>query len=68
MDDPVPREHSGRLSVIMTEVRERLRPVCADLPEDEFDAMVERIAQTQYKYEGQAAGIRDPSYAARPRK
>ena len=54
MDDPVSRV-SGRLSVIMMEVRERLRPVCPDLPDDEFDEMVERIAQTQHKYEGRAA-------------
>jgi hypothetical protein len=55
MADPVRREPSGRLWVIMEEVRERLRPICPDLPEQEFDAMVERIAHTQYKYEGRVA-------------
>jgi hypothetical protein len=66
MDDPVSRERSGRLWVIMREVRDRLRPVCPDLPEDEFDAMVDRIARTQYKYEGQANGESHAGYTARP--
>jgi hypothetical protein len=57
MADPVRREPDGRLWVIMMEVRDRLRPVCPDLPEHEFEAMVDRIARTQYKYEGQAAGV-----------
>jgi hypothetical protein len=56
MSDPVRREASGRLWVIMEEVRDRLRPVCPDLPEQEFDAMIDRIARTQYKYEGQMSG------------
>jgi hypothetical protein len=51
MADPVRLEPSGRLWVIMMEVRNRLRPVCPDLPEREFEAMVDRIARTQYKYE-----------------
>jgi hypothetical protein len=61
MADPVRREPSGRLWVIMEEVRDRLRPVCADLPEQEFDAMVDRIARTQYKYESQMSSERRPA-------
>ena len=68
MGDRDPRESSGRLWVIMMEVRERLRPVCPDLPDDEFEAMVDRIARTQYKYEGQAADVPHAGYAARPSK
>ena len=66
MDDQVSRERSGRLWVIMMEVRDRLRPVCADLPEDEFEAMVDRIARTQYKYEGQFADTPHSGYAPPP--
>jgi hypothetical protein len=57
MDDPDARMPNGRLSVIMTEVRHRLRPICHHLPDDEFEAMVDRIARTQYKYEGQTVGV-----------
>jgi hypothetical protein len=53
MADPARQEPSGRLWVIINEVRDRLRPVCPDLPEREFETMVERIALTQYKFEGQ---------------
>jgi hypothetical protein len=53
MADPVRHEPGGRLWVIMMEVRNRLRPVCPDLPEREFEEMVERIARTQHKFETQ---------------
>jgi hypothetical protein len=53
MADPLRLEPSGRLWAIMAEVRGRLRPVCSDLPEHDFEAMVDQIARTQYKYEVQ---------------
>jgi hypothetical protein len=42
-----------QLGTLAHEIAGRLRPVCQHLPEAEFDALVERIALLQRKYEQQ---------------
>jgi CRISPR/Cas system type I-B associated protein Csh2 (Cas7 group RAMP superfamily) len=45
------RARDERLEVISTELRRRIRPVCADMPEEVFFDMIERMAAIQLKYE-----------------
>ena len=45
------RARDERLEVISTELRQRIRPVCADMPEELFFEMIERMAAIQLKYE-----------------
>ncbi len=40
-----------RLEVIEAELRRRLRSSCADMPDDLFQELVERMAALQLKYE-----------------
>jgi hypothetical protein len=40
-----------RLAELRTDIGKRLRNVCAAMPQDEFDRLVERIAEIEYKYE-----------------
>lgn len=44
----------ARVSEVMTDVSARLRGVCADLAEDEFTALMRRIAEVTVKYEALA--------------
>jgi hypothetical protein len=45
------RARDERLEVICTELRERIRPVCPDMPEMLFFEMIDRMAAIQLKYE-----------------
>jgi hypothetical protein len=45
------RARDERLEVITTELRQRIRPVCPDMPEELFFEMIERMAAIQLKYE-----------------
>jgi hypothetical protein len=45
---------SARLQGLIEDITRRLRPVCGAMPEAEFQALVERMARTQYKYEMRA--------------
>ena len=40
-----------RLHNIEGELRRRLRPSCADMPDDQFQELIERMAALQLKYE-----------------
>lgn len=40
-----------RLEGIEAELRRRLRSSCADMPDDQFQELVERMAALQLKYE-----------------
>ena len=42
---------STRLAELRAHVAERLRPICADWPDELFDEMVESIATITLKYE-----------------
>lgn len=42
---------SSRLAVLKEDIARRIRPVMPDLPEAEFDSLVERMALLQMKYE-----------------
>ena len=37
---------------IIADLNRRLRPLCADWPQDEFDAMVDQFADITLKYQG----------------
>ena len=45
------RTMTSRLVELKEDIAQRIRPVMRDLPEAEFDALVERMAELQYKYE-----------------
>jgi len=38
------------LESIRRDIAERLRPSCADMPQEEFDAMVARMALIEWKH------------------
>jgi hypothetical protein len=40
-----------RLETLRIDIARRLRNICEAMPQQEFDALVERIAQLEYKYE-----------------
>lgn len=47
------RVHGVRQALVVntrTSIAERIRAVCAHLPADEFDRLVERMAQIEIKY------------------
>jgi hypothetical protein len=41
---------SVKLESIRRDIAERLRPTCADMPQDEFDKMVARMALIEWKH------------------
>jgi hypothetical protein len=45
----------GRLEALRRDLEARIRPLVPDLSEDEFHALIERMAQLQYKYEARRA-------------
>jgi hypothetical protein len=47
-----------QLQVLKREIADRLRSVCERVPDEEFDALVERIARLQRKYEKQSGDER----------
>ncbi len=53
-DTPVNLEENARRlrrEVITAELRRRIRPMCASIPEDVFLELIERMAEIQLKYE-----------------
>ncbi|MCY7379344.1 MAG: hypothetical protein LH467_08430 [Gemmatimonadaceae bacterium] len=42
---------ADRLERIEAELRRRLRPSCAEMPDDQFQELVQRMAALQLKYE-----------------
>lgn len=53
------RDHEGRrqrFDRMKADIARRLRPVCARMPEPEFDALVERIAAINIKYDARRIG------------
>lgn len=45
----------GRLEALRRDIEARIRPLVPDLSNDEFQALIERMAQLQYKYEARRA-------------
>jgi hypothetical protein len=41
----------GELARLHSELALRLRPVCADMPPSEFDALVREVARVKVKYD-----------------
>jgi hypothetical protein len=41
----------GRLDALRRDLEARIRPLVPDLTDEEFRALIERMAQLQYKYE-----------------
>ena len=39
-----------RLEATRKKIAERIRPVCAEMPEEDFDKMVARMALIEYKH------------------
>jgi hypothetical protein len=49
---PLPMQSDPeRLAELREDVARRLRNVCAAMPQDEFDHLVARIADIEYRYE-----------------
>ena len=44
-----------RLDVLRRDLEVRIRPLVPDLSDEEFRALIERMAQLQYKYEARRA-------------
>lgn len=44
-------ERQLRITVLITSMSKRLRPVCESWPQDVFDAMIQRLAAITVKYE-----------------
>jgi hypothetical protein len=42
--------HNTKLEAIRRDIAERLRPTCADMPEEEFEKMVARMALIEWKH------------------
>jgi hypothetical protein len=40
---------------ILEKVRERVRPVCPNMPEDEFNVLTAKMAELEYKYDQRLA-------------
>jgi len=49
--DITDRARSERLMTIRSELHERIRPVCPEMPQELFVEMVESMAAIQLKYE-----------------
>jgi hypothetical protein len=45
----------GRLEALRRDLETRIRPLVPDLSDAEFQALIERMAQLQYKYEARRA-------------
>jgi len=45
----------GRLEALRRDIEARIRPLVPDLSNEEFQALIERMAQLQYKYEARRA-------------
>lgn len=45
----------GRLEALRRDLEVRIRPLVPDLSDTEFQALIERMAQLQYKYEARRA-------------
>ena len=52
-----------RLKSIEAELRRRLRASCADMPDDQFQELIERMAALQLKYEMRSDDV-DPGRSA----
>jgi hypothetical protein len=46
---------NGRLEALRHDLETRIRPLVPDLSDEEFHALIERMAQLQYKYEARRA-------------
>jgi hypothetical protein len=44
-----------KLDALTLEIAERLRPVCARMPADEFDQLIDSMARVQRRWEGREA-------------
>ena len=42
--------HYTDLQALRRDIAERLRPTCADMPEEEFDKLVSRMALIEWKH------------------
>ncbi|MFN2637254.1 MAG: hypothetical protein ABR585_09525 [Gemmatimonadaceae bacterium] len=43
-------QRTPNLKTIRRDIEARLRPTCADMPEEEFDRMVSRMALIEWKH------------------
>jgi len=48
--DPANDDTAARHRELVKNIAKRLRPVCANMPDSEFDAMVQRLADLELKY------------------
>jgi len=52
------QNQSTTLDSIKRAISDRLRPTCADMPEDEFDKMVSRMALIEWKHQNDSTPTR----------
>jgi hypothetical protein len=52
------QKDSPRLAELRAAIAERLRNVCSAMPQDEFDTLVARMAEVEYKYAAYAVNDR----------
>jgi len=49
----------ARVRELIADITRRIGPACRHMPADEFDAMVRRMAEVEYKYEQRGSATRD---------
>ena len=54
-------ERAVELAALKTEIRDRLKSVCGDWPQEDFEKLVDDIAATSQKY-AQAEATSGPEY------
>jgi hypothetical protein len=59
-------QRPARVRELIADITRRLGAVCRQMPPDEFDAMVRRMAEVEHKYEQRGSATRDLRWA-RPR-
>jgi hypothetical protein len=52
------QKDSPRLAELRAAISERLRNICGTMPEEEFNALVARMAEVEHKYEEYAVNDR----------
>ena len=52
--EALPEDRPRRREALIENMSSRLRPLCADWPDDAFHEMVKRLADITLKYEGRA--------------
>ena len=58
-DVPQSEPRPTRVRELIADITRRIGPVCQHMPADQFDDMVRRMAEVEYKYEQRGSATRD---------